>query len=471
MLESTAIDPPLAAIAPPEPVAQPAALRPRSALARTVLTAGVIALAVYLLVVAFALLSLRSDREALKHEVLAGFATGALDRQAGWRFADVRIGAHQFNDCLVLFQAIDNRATAAQLAVTPLSAPLSTKSMCGALQDLASDRPSSDLRFYHNYVHAQTSVARTLVPVLGVTGLRSVLKLVLALTLLTGCAFAAIGLAERRSIPENAIWLLLFALFGRWFGIEAFGQSLGHGPADLIPLLFLLFLCRGSAYRPLRERAAVIGCALFGALTMAFEMLTGGIPLGLALTIGCVPIALARDERIMAATCNCAVAFIVATVTVAGAKLAMIAAIFGIEPVTGALRQFLFRAGARYAENPDALAGPQEFFTRVWAGFESMALGMHWLAVGTFALALVLGGWGYSQLRNAPDSAARFRAAALVASAIVIPLWMVTLWQHTAQHAWFMNRILIWPMAAGFSLYLLALIERGRWSSFRAPAP
>ncbi|QDX25355.1 hypothetical protein FPZ54_04480 [Sphingomonas suaedae] len=421
-----------------------------------------IGLATFSLIIALAFLSLKSDRDAVSREIRAGFETGALVVDADWRFADVRIGAHQTNDCLILLQAIDQRATTAQLSITPLSAPTGTESMCLALSDAAAGTFDPDLRFYHNYVHAQTSVARLLLPLLGVDGLRALYKLAVTVLLIAGLAIATIGLAERRALMRNALWLLLFALFGRWFGFESFGQSLGHGPSDLLILAFLLFLARGSRDAPMRERTALLGSGLFGALTMGFEMLTGGIPLGLALTIGCVPIALAHDARIGVATLRCAIAYLTAVAAVAVAKIAAVSIVFGTAPVVAAIRQFLFRTGVDYDHNPDAPAGAHEFFTRVWAGFESMAPGMHWLAVGMMSLALVLGGWGYAQLRRTRCKAVHFQAAAMAGSALVIPLWMVVFWQHTAQHAWFMDRILIWPMAAGFALFLMALIERER---------
>lgn len=424
--------------------------------------AAVIGLATFSIIVALAFVSLNSDRDAASREIRAGFKTGALVVDADWRFADVRIGAHQTNDCLILLQAIDQRATSAQLSVTPLSAPNGTESMCLALSEAAAGTFKPDLRFYHNYVHAQTSVVRVLLPILGVDGVRAAFKLAISFLLIAGVATAAIGLAERRDLMRNAIWLLAFALFGRWFGFESFGQSLGHGPSDLLILAFLLFLARGSRDAPMRELMALIGCGLFGALTMGFELLTGGIPLGLALTIGCVPIALARDARIVVATLRCTVAYLTAIAAVALAKITAVSLVFGTAPVAAAARQFLFRAGVDYAHNPDAPAGTHEFYTRVWAGFESMAPGMHWLTVGMIALGLVLGGWGYAQLRQTNCRTIRFQAGCLGGSALVIPLWMVVFWQHTAQHAWFMDRILIWPMAAGFALFVMALIERER---------
>ena len=460
MLDRARIDTPLPAHRD-EPEGRTPPSRSRPAPVRAAAIAAATGLLVFLLVFALAHISLRSDREAGKRAIGTAVETGALTLEVKWHLGDVGIGAHQFNDCLILYQAIDNRAPAAQLAVTPLSAPIGTANMCAALKALADERAQDTPRFYHNYVHAHTSLARLMLPVTGVEGLRGFYKLALSLTLLAGLTFAAIALAQGQRPGASAVWLLLFAMFTRWFGLESFGQSIGHGPADLVLLLFLLFLSRSSASKPLPGRTALIASAVFGALTMAFELLTGGLPLGLALTIGCVPLALARDQRIVATTIDCAIAFVVAAVTVAAAKLALIAAVFGTAPLIETAGQFLFRTGVSHADNPDGTAGWPEFFSRVWAGIDAMAPGMHWLATGMLLLAMILGGQGYFRLRTSACPATRFRAAAMAASAIVIPLWMVVFWQHTAQHAWFIDRILVWPMAAGFALFLMALLQRG----------
>jgi hypothetical protein len=43
-----------------------------------------------------------------------------------------------------------------------------------------------------------------------------------------------------------------------------------------------------------------------------------------------------------------------------------------------------------------------------------------------------------------------------------IPLWCLVFINQVGNHAWFMDRILVWPIAAGFGLFVLAMTARGR---------
>lgn len=360
---------------------------------------------------------------------------------------------------------IDDRGTRAQRAVSPsapLSLPNDRESACTHLQRLATGGPDMPPYFYHRYLHAHTTVARLLIPQTGVRGLRHLYKLAISLALLAGIGFAMLELARGRNLALNGAWLILFATFARWFGLESYGQSVSHAPADLVILAYLLFLSRGSAERPLSRTAALAGTALFGALTIEFEFLTGGLPLGLAVIIGALPLALAPDKRMGATVIDAVLAFAGAVVVCIVAKLALVAAIFGTAPLGQATGQFLFRAGLSHVSTRDQPASWGDFFSRTWAGLDSLAPGMQWLVVGMLGIMIVAGIWGYARLRDSSDAAERQRALALLASNIVLPLWMVILWQHTAEHAWYMDRILVWPIASGGALFLLAILAARR---------
>jgi hypothetical protein len=425
-----------------------------------VLAATLIALALFLAFLALSQLSLRTSRAQIAAPVAAAFADGALDRQSSWRYGDTVIGAHQYNDCLILFQAMDDRAPAALRAVSPLSVPVDTDNACALLADFAGGRADPPTRHYHQYLHAHTSIARLLVPSLGVSGLRGLYKLAVSLTLLAGIGYALLGLVRGRRMAEHAAWLAALLVFARWFGLESFGQSLGHGPADLVLLAFLLFLQRASADTPLSARTAIIASAVLGALTIQFEFLTGGLPLGLAVVIGALPLALPRHGDSAVTLFRAVIAYGSAAAATVAMKLALIACAFGPATLIDIPRQFLFRTGLGESVRRDTSVGGQEFFSHIWAGLESLTPGMHVLAFGTLVIACVAGGWGYRRLRASDCAGARFRAAALLASMLVPPLWLILLWQHSAEHGWFMDRILAWPIAAGAMLFILALDAR-----------
>jgi hypothetical protein len=431
----------------------------------TMLAAALIAAVIFLVFHALALASLRTDRASMAAPIAAAFADGALEREASWRIGDTENGAHQYNDCLILFQAWDDRAPAVLRAVSPLSVPVDTDNACATLADVVAGHTAPPVRHYHQYLHAHTTLARLLVPMVGVQGLRGLYKLALSLTLLAGISYALLGLAQGRRKAVSCVWLVIFLAFARWFGLESFGQSLGHGPADLIVLLFILFLARGSATVPLTPRVVVLASAAFGSLTLQFEFLTGGLPLGLAIVIGAVPLALSDRHNPADTVVRSVVAFLVAVIATVGMKVALIAALFGAVPLIDVGRQFLFRTGLGPAVVRDLPASGPDYASHVFAGLEALSPGMPMLVIGVMALAITAGGWGYARLRLAMDPVLRQRAIALIGSMLVPPLWMVGFWQHTAEHAWFMDRILVWIIAAGSALFVLALGERARVQS------
>src|ERR1700744_5664689 len=81
--------------------------------------------------------SLGADPARLRASVQSAFERGDLKPEASWLFGDTDIGVHQFNDCLILGQALDDRATRLERAVSPLSVIGETDNACAALGGLA----------------------------------------------------------------------------------------------------------------------------------------------------------------------------------------------------------------------------------------------------------------------------------------------------------------------------------------------
>jgi len=434
---------------------------PRSAWRRALITtfaaATIIAVGLYAAFLALSFMSLRTDRTVLIGRINTAFADKVLDPQASWLQGNTEIGAHQYNDCLILFQAVDDRAPSDLRAISPLSVPVDTDNACATLADFAAGRAAPPTRFYHQYLHAHTTLARLLVPSLGVAGLRGLYKLAITLTLLAGIGYTVLGLMRGRHMAVDAAWLVIFLAFSRWFGLESFGQSLGHGPADLVALVFLLYLQRSSSAQPITPGKAIAASAVFGALTMQFEFLTGGLPLGLSIVIGALPLALSCGPDVLFVVARSVLAYITAVIVTASVKLTLVSITFGPTALMDLGRQFLFRTGLSHVASRDTPVGWTEFWKHSWAGVEALAPGMHSFAVGTLAISIMAAAWGYSRLRTAMDAGERLRAVALLGSMIVPPLWMVIFWQHTSEHAWFMDRILVWLIAAGGALFVLSL--------------
>ena len=91
---------------------------------------------------------------------------------------------------------------------------------------------------------------------LSLRGIRNLYKTILSGLVGVGFAISLAGLAMGK---ETAVWAVVFAVLARWFGLETFGQSLGHGPSDIVLMSFALFLAAGSFLGGLGTRAIVGG--------------------------------------------------------------------------------------------------------------------------------------------------------------------------------------------------------------------
>ena len=421
------------------------------------LAAVPIALATFIAFLALAWASLGVDRTVLVDQVRAAYASRDLRPDAAALFGNVDIGEHQYNDCLILFQAIDDRASRVERTISPLRPVPTRQGICADLRQLVTAGPGQPRDFYHRYFHAHTTFARLLVPELGVAGLRDLYKFLICLVLCAGIGFAMMDIARRRRDMLGVVWLIIFLAFARFYGFEAFGQSLGHAPADLTILGFLLIISRVSVDRPISRRFALISAAAFGALTIETEFLTGGLPLGLAVLLGTVPFAVAADRDALRTTMEAAISFAVAIATCVIARMLLLLVMFGTAPLAGAGAQLLVRTGMAAPPDQETAKGAGSFLIRVLAGMDSLAAGMPWLVIGLLGLTLTSGIWGYRVLRSGADDAVRRRALALVASNVVLLLWIVVFWEHTTVHAWFMDRIFVWTLASGAILFALAV--------------
>jgi hypothetical protein len=391
--------------------------------------------------------------------VRAAFASGELQDNA-YLMGDTDRGMHQFNDCLILYQAIDQAASTSALAVSPLS---NFDDPCRNLRALANGAPQPQAFLYHRYIHGHTIVARYALPHISVSTLRAIYKSGLTLILAIGIGLALIHLAAGRGRRiDHLFWLIVFGTFARWFGLESFGQSLGHGPADLTLLGFLLLLYAARCLGGLPGRAVAPLAALFGISTILFEFLTGGIPLGWAALIGALPFALAPDTAPVQMARSVLAGFTAYSTTIAAAmaaKLWLVQANFGAAGLHSITDELAVRTGmASGGEQADiSLRG---FVEAVWRGSGSLAVGMHLLSGLAILAALACGAWGLWRLAHDGDAAVRIRAWLLAGSNGAILLWIALFSQHFIVHCRFMDRIFAWTLTSGFALFGLALWRR-----------
>lgn len=425
------------------------------------LTAIPIALLIFALFILANHLSLGRHLPAAEANVRAAYASGVL-QDVDWLPGNTDIGRHQYNDCLIIYMAINQQAASVELMTSPIKPmPRNTETMCSALRAFAGgDKAAGQTgMWYHQYIHGHTMLARLLLPNMSVETMRNLFHTLETLLVLAGILIAMIALVRGRRPTENLFWLIIFLAFSRWFGLESYGQSLSHGPSDTIILIYLLFLAMSASRGGLSRRTSLISAALFGSLTAIFEFLTGGIPLGLAIIVGGLPFAL-RDsdpaeqlDRVIEA----AAAFCVAVVACLAFKLGLALSVFGIESFRESAAQLQVRMGIGSTEASPGLIGS---IKKLVKGINSLAAGMHVLAGAILFTALGFGAWSARLLIRTGDSTVRARAIHLAASNGVIVALLLLLWQHTVVHAWFMERIFVWTIGTGFALFAFALIEK-----------
>jgi hypothetical protein len=425
--------------------------------------AAPIALLVFALFILANFLSLGRDLPAAEAHVRAAYASGAL-QDVDWLPGNTDIGRHQYNDCLIIYMALNQQAGATDLMASPIKPmPRETETMCGALRafvegDRAAGRTGV---WYHQYIHGHTMLARYLLPIVPVETMRNLFHTIQTLLVLSGVLLTMLALVRGFRPTESLFWLIVLLAFSRWFGLESYGQSLSHGPSDAIILVYLLFLAVSASCGGLSRWTSLVAAALFGSLTAIFEFLTGGIPLGLALIVGGLPFAL-RDgdpaeqlDRVVEA----AAAFCFAVIACMALKLGLAFSVFGIDSFRESASQLQLRMGMGSAE---ASPGLLEAIKKLVKGINSIAAGMHVLAGATLLTAIGFGIWGGRLLMRIGDPAIRARTLHLAASNLVIVAMLLLLWQHTIVHAWFMERVFVWTIGTGFALFIFALRAQSR---------
>jgi hypothetical protein len=375
-----------------------------------------------------------------QERIAEAFAAGEL---IGRDFlpGDTRLGVHQYNDCLILGMAAEQRHSAAKLAVSPSIPFMVGKSVC---EELKSNRRSGEPYYYHNYIHGHTMLARYLLPVCGVEGMRALYKMALSLVLLATIAVCLLRLTVGDFRPT--VFLVPLAGFLRLFGLETFGQSLSHGPSDLVLVSFVAFLTFRAG--ELTRAGLVAAAAIFGALTMIFEFMTGGLPLGLAAIVGLSWFAL-RSPSVRDCLAA-ALAFLVAAVGSLAIKLAAVAYVFG-----GAALLGIGQAAAHRVSGQIEVPGIEDrsLLQAVVGNLGALTPGMDAAAGILVLLAVGFGAWALVQ-NSTP------KIGLLAFSNLPIIGWLLFFQQHTIVHAWFMDRMLVWPIISGCLMFGLVISSR-----------
>ena len=196
---------------------------------------------------------------------------------------------------------------------------------------------------------------------------------------------------------------------------------------------------------------------------MVFELFTGGIPLGLAMVIGLVSLGTRSAERprdFLLAICA-GTAFVGAAATVYLLKIAATVYLEGYGVVADIVGQLV-----NYSPASDMGLGIRAVSAAVISSVGVLTGGMRLLAAAMVLVSLAAGAYGLGcVLLRVPDTRTRQRAILLAVSVIPIPVWFLVFSHQVAVHAWFMDRIIVWVIAAGAALFVLAIATRYQLST------
>jgi hypothetical protein len=433
---------------------------------------GAIVFALYFVASIF---SLDRDVVTAERQVSAAFASGRLVENP-FQEGSTTIGSHQWNDCLITAMAIDQRGDRRRLAISPIIAEVSgvehNPNPCELLKIIVSEpraELSTDLYHYDRYMHGAAVLLRYLLPHRSIHKIRQIYRATITVVLVCGLALALIGIARGRRISEFAMLAVVFLALMRFFGLESFSQSLGHGPADLMIATYALAITI-MAFVPVTPVIAVLAAAAFGALTMVFELFTGGIPLGLAMVLGLVSLGTASNARprdFRLAMCA-ATAFVGAAAVIYLLNVAAAVYLEGFDVVADIVRQLVHYSPAS-DRGPRISVG----FAAVISSVGVLTGGMKLLAAAMVVGSVAAGAYGLCYvLHRVQDTQTRQRAILLAVSVMPIPAWFLAFSNQVAGHAWFMDRIIVWVIAAGAALFVLAIASKHRViSNANASAP
>ncbi len=423
--------------------------------------------------------------DRMQANLQASFEEGSLQEQ-DWLHGNRTIGLNQYNDCLLVMMA-RFRADPWASAIAPTvifndypknltDAEGNIVSQCTiARTAVYSDRPlevfEAEAYFsYGRYVHAYRipfNLAVTLGPL---STLRMIYRIVgVAILLGLVAVHGTRGMTALRTSGLRAAALpfsfaAIAAAFLGLFGLDLFGPSFTHGPADI-----LLFAAFGwlSLRRTLPDSGGWdFSAALLAALAFGFDFLHGTIPLMFAILLGCtalrsfeanIPLRFADVFRLV-------FSFGLATAAALATKLLALFALVGSEGLAGYFGQLSARMSGADHSIGDVIFALRYGTAQIGWGYGAPIQLMVAIALLSALYALLL--------LPTRRVAARDRTVLVtgLASMAAIFIWYMLFRNHTAIHTWWMVRLLTWVIVMGPACLFMALVS-GRESLGKTASP
>ena len=446
--------------------------------------------ACFVVFVALQALSYMLPNDQIESHLRQAFVTGDLTL-ANSRPYDAERGYHQRNDCVIYWMALSRPDDIGKYIASAQYYWDETQraGYCQTLRDYLIDDPTAKYRegIYLRYLHGYRAATAFALHVLDVPQMRGLFK---------GACFGLLAL-----VAAAAIWRIasprqngdrlararafaglgLAAVFGSLYGLNYFGQSPSHAPANCALFLFLLITTQVDIMALSRWRLyGLIG--VFGALVAFFEFLTGAAVLGLAMLIALTAVQGARltPGFFVLRGALMASAYVGAIVLSFALNLGLNSWYFGSETILRFFDQLAVRMGTT-VETKSVIGDSAETVVTFGDVFDALLRKLDFLTYGDPIVAqqLFLGfGFAFAAfMLVAAINVRRFsdvlRVAAFLASVGVIVVWYALFKNHTVIHSAFMVRVLVWAPAAAVLAGVVAaeFVLRGAASAATTPRP
>lgn len=201
---------------------------------------------------------------------------------------NVYLGAHQFNDCIILLQSFDRKNFVADAL-----APSTTKKPCITLKKLVyNETTNKNLHPYYRYQNGNKTIISFLLQPFSVSFTRELLSTLIYISLFFFLYY--LNKAQGIYYQEKNRWILFYSLLGfsflKLFGLETYRQSLCHALLDASNFIMAGIYCKTI----ISEKTSSISqnsfskkhvLILWATLIAYFEFFTGGLPIALGLII------------------------------------------------------------------------------------------------------------------------------------------------------------------------------------------
>ena len=400
----------------------------------------------------------------ISNRIQHAFESGELTESDYLKY-DIHRGFHQYNDCNILQMMTNKDSSPVEDALGPwfYMPDDSATEACRTLRELVVDGKSPETLVssrYTRYWHGYIPILSALLVFLEISTVRMMLRV---------AVYAAVLFLLMSSFREKCFLLLTAPVFiaGVFFwGLPYFGQGMSHAFGDSVVMLGLAGLI--FWHRKLGDTGRLIPyCALFGAVVVYFEMLTGPLPVAAGLLFPAVYL-LSRltdpsDTKInqhLRLAALALIAFAVGAILTVGARLLVAATLLqpnGLDLFVGNLSLY-----SQPLDSTPYVPGFLRPLGRLFRRGAVLTYGSSW-GLGALYTSVILS-WlvsGWLAFKRA-TYLSRVDLLAFVIGAASIPVWTTILQSHTFMHADFMVRILIVPISLGWASMLWQLWSRHR---------